>query len=444
PTRTAFSLGHARVRPPVNFGSLVELQAAGLSPSIDGRASLAMNLDKAQAYSGQDLMIDLKWRLSRATARDYKASLYLTDANGHRGGQVDLLLHHGQASTNRWKVGESATNYYVLPTVPGLLPGTYNLNLAVYPSGGTRRLSVLDKAGAASGASTTLGQVRILPPLSPVNPSQLGIQHTLQAPVVQGIQLLGFDLPGKPVLQGQPLPLILFWRAVAPSAANLKTELSLTRPGSSGDGQAAWRWSSAPAFPTSQWKPGDAFRDWYQPRLPSDLAPGPYEVRVGMGGSLVPIGTVQVQQRQRSFALPYPEHPLQATIGAHIRLLGYDLDRPTYAPGDKVRLTLYWRASGAMRKSYTAFAHVLDAGRRVVAQRDTIPVHGTVPTNSWLPGQVVTDVSTLDLPANLSPGSYQLETGFYSADTGVRLAASSPSLEIIDNGILLGSLKVKR
>jgi hypothetical protein len=151
-----------------------------------------------------------------------------------------------------------------------------------------------------------------------------------------------------------------------------------------------------------------------------------------------------VQERKRTFAAPSPEHPLRANLGGSIEFLGYDQDKPAYTPGSSARITLYWRAVAPMSDSYTAFVHLLDAGRHVVSQMDAIPRQGQAPTNSWLPNEVVQDVYQLPLKPDLAPGSYQIEVGFYRGDTGVRLKATSSDASAIDDGLVIGPLIVTK
>ena len=184
--------------------------------------------------------------------------------------------------------------------------------------------------------------------------------------------------------------------------------------------------------------------DWYDPVLPPDLAPGVYQLSVGMSGDMAPLAQVQVLERKRVFANPSPQHGVTADLGDSIELLGYDQDKPAYAPGATARITVYWRDAAPMAGSYTAFAHILDSGRHVVSQVDAIPQGGQSPTNAWLPNEVVQDEFLLPLKPDLAPGSYQIELGFYRADTGVRLKATSSDVRAVDDGLLVGLLTVTK
>jgi len=52
-----------------------------------------------------------------------------------------------------------------------------------------------------------------------------------------------------------------------------------------------------------------------------------------------------------------------------------------------------------------------------------------LPTNAWPPGQTIREVISMQLPADFSPGSYNLFIGMYDPDTDVRLPAKTESGE---------------
>ncbi|HLG74443.1 MAG TPA: hypothetical protein VK009_28825, partial [Chloroflexota bacterium] len=98
------------------------------------------------------------------------------------------------------------------------------------------------------------------------------------------------------------------------------------------------------------------------------------------------------------------------------------LQPPTPRAGQDLTVQLQWRALAPFSQNYTVFVHVLDSASHVVAQRDSQPLNGQLPTLRWLPGQVLNDSYTLPLPPSLPPGEYQLELGMYLQATGQRLA----------------------
>ena len=131
---------------------------------------------------------------------------------------------------------------------------------------------------------------------------------------------------------------------------------------------------------------------------------------------------------QRAYAPPSPRNPLTADFGP-IRLLGFDLRRQRTA----ANLTLYWQADERMKTGYTVFAQLLDGQGRVRAQADSVPRSGSYPTFWWLPGEVVADTLSLEMPAGLPRGkSYRLITGLYDPATGVRLPVVGTGLDYVE------------
>ena len=74
-----------------------------------------------------------------------------------------------------------------------------------------------------------------------------------------------------------------------------------------------------------------------------------------------------------------------------------------------------------MPESYKVFVHLLDANGVPRAQADVIPLNGTRPTWSWLPGEIIADEIVLKIPADLPAGQYRLTTGLYNELNGTRL-----------------------
>jgi len=116
------------------------------------------------------------------------------------------------------------------------------------------------------------------------------------------------------------------------------------------------------------------------------------------------------------------EHPLDIILGNEVRLLGYTLEPEVGHPGEFLFLTLYWEALRPMANSYTVFVHLMDGEGRLRAQIDSPPVGGTLPTSTWVPGDVIPDRYALSLPPDLTPGEYQLNVGLYLWPAMTRLS----------------------
>ncbi len=94
-----------------------------------------------------------------------------------------------------------------------------------------------------------------------------------------------------------------------------------------------------------------------------------------------------------------------------IALAGYRV----IVENNQLQVTLAWRALAEMGLDYTAFVHLLDENGRLVAQRDRPP--DGYPTSVWRPGEIIVDTYRIDLPANLPPETYTVQSGFYHLPT---------------------------
>jgi len=219
--------------------------------------------------------------------------------------------------------------------------------------------------------------------------------------------------------------------------------------------------------PTSQWQPGETVRlttlpwkvgadsnvgvgvlagqDWWHDhRLSSEIITGTAVVRDAFGGTALQVarlidGHPQVDARQ--FALPAaPQYEVYARFAQVAALTGFDLSCPvcrqeTSPDGSRLvigslpdreatlSLNLYWRSLQATDVSYTVFVHLLGPDGRVVSQRDSPPLSGARPTDTWLPPEMLVDRYILSLPAGMKTGTYSIELGFYDSVTGKRLPA---------------------
>lgn len=98
-------------------------------------------------------------------------------------------------------------------------------------------------------------------------------------------------------------------------------------------------------------------------------------------------------------------------------LIGYDIDKSVFAPGQKIFLQLWWRADAPISDDWTVFTHLLGRpkadGSTIWAGLDAQPGQGSVPTRTWQPGDVILDEYQIPLPTELPAGEYRLEIGWY-------------------------------
>ncbi|MGC8837863.1 MAG: hypothetical protein ACP5UM_05550, partial [Anaerolineae bacterium] len=145
------------------------------------------------------------------------------------------------------------------------------------------------------------------------------------------------------------------------------------------------------------------------------------------------------------FGAVVPMRPGHARLGEAIALEGCDLEPEVPRPGGSLYVTLYWRSLGPVREDYTAFTHLLGpynpaTGGPVWAGHDGEPLGGSYGTSRWAAGEWVLDQHEIRLPADLPPGTYQLEAGLYLLATGERLPVEVGGIR--DDRVLLGEVTV--
>ena len=131
---------------------------------------------------------------------------------------------------------------------------------------------------------------------------------------------------------------------------------------------------------------------------------------------------------------PLPQEPAavhDARLGEHITLRGHALAGERFAPSDVLPVTLFWDTQAPIAERYKVTVQLLDAAGQLVAQRDSEPGDGLMPTTTWEPGHVMADRYGVLLPPDLAPGRYTLIAGLYQVTTGARLPVQSGGDHVI-------------
>jgi hypothetical protein len=202
------------------------------------------------------------------------------------------------------------------------------------------------------------------------------------------------------------------------------------------------------------WQPGEIRRVPSDLPIDADVAVGQYRLGRNLidysGHSLLEealaICQVTVEGRARVLTEPEVGFRQSAQLGEGVALVGYDLDRTQLGPGDRLRLTLYWRAEARMDDDYTASTHLLDMDNRIRGQRDSVPCGGTCPTTGWLEREFIADEYDIAVDADAPAGEYQIGVGMYDPKTMARLPALADTGErwAEDRILLLSTITVER
>ncbi len=167
--------------------------------------------------------------------------------------------------------------------------------------------------------------------------------------------------------------------------------------------------------------------------ITKDVSPGRYSLAADLLDIAVD-ARLQTAVLDEIIIHPFaPEYPATAVWQGGINLLGSDV----HANEEDLIVTLYWRAGSALVDSYKVFVHLIDArSGEIVAQRDTVPVNWTYPTNAWLPGEIVRDEITLPID-DLAEGAYTIRVGLYDELSGERLAVEAANEMAAEESFLI-------
>ena len=124
--------------------------------------------------------------------------------------------------------------------------------------------------------------------------------------------------------------------------------------------------------------------------------------------------------------------PLPLDFAEPIRLEGYELVSAKVKRGQPILLLLYWRGLRRIDKDLIVFAHLVDQSGGVVAAYEQAPRHGTAPTRTWQPGEMLVDAIQLPIPTQVSPGKYRLAVGLYDSTTRRRVGIGDTDHLVIE------------
>jgi hypothetical protein len=146
----------------------------------------------------------------------------------------------------------------------------------------------------------------------------------------------------------------------------------------------------------------------------------------------------------RPDAEPVVPQEVDARLGESVRLEGYRLVQDVVAPGDKLVLTLYWRAEGPVDEYCNVFVHLQAADGSLVAQQDNVPVRGSWPTNEWKTDVLIEDPYEVQVPLDQVPGKYTLSVGMYNPTTMERLeAVDADGVRLPEDRVVLADISVR-
>ena len=377
------------------------------------------------------VLIELYWAW-QGKAHHEPIGLSLVDETGRVWGRGERLGTQARFPFDAWQEGMVAHDDFALILQPGTPPGDYFLKAWIDRPASGELVGVFP-------INHNDGRITVARPALPPAVADLNLSPEINAPLAEGVTLLGVVGAGDwPALwqPGESRNLTLFWRAEQNLAEDYTIRLSLED-----EARRAWaQWEGQPVggrFPSYRWQRDDIVRDPWSLALSPTVPSGEYDliIRLGEVGALK-LGSVQIGGRPRTFDLPEIDLPLGAQFGPAIELVG--LQAPvedgaiSISAGQSLTVAPVWRGLGPIDSDYTVTIQLLDGQSQVRAQRDSAPLNGAAPTATWAEGEVVVDPISLDMPADIGPGPHRLLIALYRPDGGQRLLRADGRLDHVE------------
>ena len=336
------------------------------------------------------------------------------------GSASSQLLSDQAAPTSEWSPNQEATQYYVIPLLPGTPPLTVDLEISLVDSTAAKPIDLLDANGAPAGQQATLGSI------------QLGIasdewhyandQRPFRITEVNSDLIAGFATDWPTTAPGGSVALTIQWKVPLIHTSGTMPLILVSQNGkilASDNGLPLQ--GRLPNFTTNS--------SWFDRRvlpISADAEPGPADIIIAADDKKFVLGQVQVIGFQRITERPEIANPFKAQFGTIVVLLGYKLDAPEHITSQStLDLTLYWQAhiDGSPGKDYVVTVQILDQNGRLIGQNDSVPVNGTRPTSGWLEGEYVVDLHPITFRETYS-GPATIQVALYDPVTFERLKTS--------------------
>lgn len=121
--------------------------------------------------------------------------------------------------------------------------------------------------------------------------------------------------------------------------------------------------------------------------------------------------------------IPPDATPVNIGLADLIRLAGYSV-QPPVSSRQSWQITLYWHALAPIMEDYTVSVRARAADGRLLAQQDSWPVEGLLPTSQWRAGDYVAAAHALKIPEADLRQVDEFEIVLYNLDTGQTLGPS--------------------
>jgi hypothetical protein len=354
----------------------------------------------------QPVPITLYWQAQRPIGVSYLVGVQVVDEHGVVWSRETLRPYNWRfiSGNNPWPLDGYRMDPFEMELLDGTPPGRYHFLVGL----------VREDTGQTIAAHE-FGQIEITEPVRGERPLEAQLTPPSN-PAGPGLMLLGTRLDRNQAAPGDPLRLTLLWQIDDPAAIPTdRLKLALHDAA----GNSLWERETAvsPTYPPRSAQPADRLRTELIVRLPASIPGGQHTWYAELGAAVWPIGSITINEPDRSFTPPELTHPVNQPLGDVATLLGAILT-DDHLPSS---VHLIWRAEAESAVSYRVFLHLIGPDGQIVAQSDGEPAHWGRPTTGWLPGEIVVDERVLSLPDAPPAGEYRLLAGLYDPASGQRL-----------------------
>lgn len=214
--------------------------------------------------AGETLSVDVRWASAGRQDRDFHARFRLVDTRGKTRQQWTRPLTEGWP-TSAWECGDVALALYALRLEDSVQTGTYSLTLALE-----------EVTSGTVSPPLDIGTVQVH-----VEGAGEGVRYDDDYRLGEHIRLRQVRLSTDTVIPGDVLTIMPVWESDGRVAKSYKIFCHIL----SQNGELIAQRDGTPlngVRPTSTWRAGEVIEDSYQIPLGDDVAPGEYELSLGM------------------------------------------------------------------------------------------------------------------------------------------------------------------
>jgi hypothetical protein len=159
--------------------------------------------------------------------------------------------------------------------------------------------------------------------------------------------------------------------------------------------------------------------------------------------------TLTPAQKKKAAAAIVTEAKPAVSVGAviedQVRLIGYDIDKTTVAPGQSFTVTYYLEALAQPMGDNSIFVHFQGKknDRKAWMNLDHHPVEGLLPLRQLEKGQIVKDVQRVTVPADFTAGEAKLYWGLWRGEYRLKIKNPEAVPHDDEGRVVLATVQVK-